>query len=55
MKQKLKQLLLEKELQHWIKDNKSLYDDIAELSNLVVRFEIMYGIKLQIVYEDDKA
>ena len=50
-KNDIKKLLLEKELISFLRDKKKFFDDISELSSLLTRFEIMYGIKLQLVYE----
>ncbi len=55
MKKDFKQLLVEKYFEEWLVKNHTLYEDIQELHWLLEHFELMYGVKLQIVYDDGKS
>lgn len=42
----VKKFLLEKATQRWLEENKTFYEDICNLINEMMMFEIKYGTKI---------
>jgi hypothetical protein len=53
MKKDFKELLVEKYFQEWLRENHTLYEDILELHWMLEHIEIMYGVKLNVVYDNE--
>lgn len=51
MKKAVKELLTEQFVNEYLRNKTELIKDVADLTGLILMFEVKYGIKLQIVYE----
>ena len=54
MKKHIKQFLIEKELEKWVKENKTLLQDYSELCNDLLFFRMKWGIEIGFVFHDSK-
>lgn len=50
MRKDIKQFLLEKETEKWIKENKPLLDDYRKLCEELLFFELKWGINIGFVF-----
>ncbi|MCK9370950.1 hypothetical protein M0R04_13650 [Candidatus Dojkabacteria bacterium] len=54
MKKDIKQFLLQKETEKWVKENKELLDDYRKLCEDLLFFEMKWGINIGFVFNNRK-